>query len=1525
MRRFLFAGMSGSGIRLFATAPIQSAGGTLTAPGGGQPMPVEAAGTATGPLGLCLVPRRDGADQPPGWQLRGTPGDMGYCADRLDGWALPNLDTFFLRTRRADGAGTCWLDLVTAAHGRYLPVAGARLVLGGLFALHRGAGAVEITILDAGRQVLAEHRVALSADFKGGRIPGRHQGVDEVLDLPAEAAWATLSLALACAPDARDAFLFASALRFGCIGAKEPRAATLVHAGVSALDAILAAPADQLHQALLPLPARPRPGPLTAQLSLRFGEAQVELVEQTVEPPAGGMLAGLSRLAARRVEGWARDLYQPGQAPLLSLLADDMVVWTGSAGATADAAGRHPVRIDLSGVVIPPGAQILTLSAPGLAEPLASLSLPLSDRFDGAVTVVRRGRDRIRVEGWLVDSLGTAPTLPVALHWQGRPVLTVLAETGPARPSVPHPSLPPLAVGFDLSAPLAGRVEAGDLTVQVGDGLLSLPVPAITEDEEEGPAADAADRTAPVPGIRSAFALAAGAGQRPVVGRVQEADERGVRGWALDPDDPDTPLVLDLLLDGHRVATVFNENYTKAPQDAGQKAGFFGFHFHIPPQWALPGRVTFQVQVRGAAQPLEGAAGTLEFYGGRRVLPSLLSATEPHVYRPPAGLDRPARTPRIALIVLNLDGADLLRAFLASLHRHETWPAVEVLVVDHGSVDDSAAVVAAWADRLNIRFLARQRNYSFSQSNNWAAALTDADICIFANNDLVFCMPVLDRVAATLADPAVGLVGVKLLDWPAGEDERSPPLVQHLGVHYLQGLSPRVALPVETRFHPEMRAVLHADHRVPTATGAFLACRRSEFLDAGGLSEDYFYGYEDVDLCLETVFGGRHIVNLNGVAVYHHRGYSRKKAGSWNGDNMDRNRVALTERTGYRLRRAMRAGLFGEPGFWTAAPLTIGFMVREARPNTAADEFYRAFQLAEEIRRHLPATIVFVDRASNWRQLDRLDMVVVMHPHAWPGAIGGLQQHAMKVLWADGGRPKMDPVDLAGFHLILTSDESLAAAADGKHLFMPPLAAVQRFSRAAFSEKQAVDFLVVSRYHKSFDGLNPADLPGTVAVHGSGWESGSPWAPLVRGGRSYDDLPGIFTSARLLIDWMPADEAGLRDLGEQVPNAILAGCLPVTNAVVQARTLFGDALPSFRTVAELRLLLDRFSRDEALRRRTVARLQQMVRDRCDAADGARRLVARLRDLAVRQFRLSINVDVKRGALRPAMLETLRLALGLAAALSDLGQAVRVNLADQWAQPDGLDDDAVITLRDTTPFLPQPHQINLALTFSAGTEIGPAEARLYDRIIGPVAAAAGAPGATDIPLLVTDTRVYTPDGPTLLGAVDVLLVGFAGDRPAPLAALSALGCRLCDLPEKPVGIKPDSDSMTETVQRLDEARAGWFRSARLVLFRAGADQPDPWHIPRGALDALACGTPCAVLLAEDGAMDLPAEAADLPLTRVRTAEELTALWQAGPPHAALPMHGRSYHDMAAALLRTITGIDQDRRRPAAGAPHGDGGA
>lgn len=273
----------------------------------------------------------------------------------------------------------------------------------------------------------------------------------------------------------------------------------------------------------------------------------------------------------------------------------------------------------------------------------------------------------------------------------------------------------------------------------------------------------------------------------------------------------------------------------------------------------------------------------------------------------------------VSVVILTLNGAALLDALFRSIRRHNTWPDLEFIVVDHGGDAETAEVLEKASADFTIRHLVPGRNFSFAFSCNRAAQLARGNLLLFLNNDIEFTEDVIPHMAAA-ARATNGLIGLKL--WRKSPEGHLAPEPQ-IGVRFRWNLPQRWTVPYET--HPRREDALRAvaPARMPLVTAAIMACAREPFLALGGFCENYLYAYEDVDFGLKAAAAGMPSISLNHLSATHIVGATRflrsgiLRRRRWHGHNLP----VFRARCGYRARRLAWSGLFGGEGFdWGRRP-----------------------------------------------------------------------------------------------------------------------------------------------------------------------------------------------------------------------------------------------------------------------------------------------------------------------------------------------------------------------------------------------------------------------------------------------------------------------------------------------------------------------------------------------------------------------------------------------------------------------------
>lgn len=116
--------------------------------------------------------------------------------------------------------------------------------------------------------------------------------------------------------------------------------------------------------------------------------------------------------------------------------------------------------------------------------------------------------------------------------------------------------------------------------------------------------------------------------------------------------------------------------------------------------------------------------------------------------------------PLVSVVVVTYGGLPLTRRCLESLLGGETWPRLEVLVVDNASPDGTVAYVRERAARdPRLRLLAQTSNLGFAAANNVGIAAARGELVMLLNNDTVVPPGLLGRLWRHLErDPEIGLL-----------------------------------------------------------------------------------------------------------------------------------------------------------------------------------------------------------------------------------------------------------------------------------------------------------------------------------------------------------------------------------------------------------------------------------------------------------------------------------------------------------------------------------------------------------------------------------------------------------------------------------------------------------------------------------------------------------------------------------------------------------------------------------------------
>ena len=223
---------------------------------------------------------------------------------------------------------------------------------------------------------------------------------------------------------------------------------------------------------------------------------------------------------------------------------------------------------------------------------------------------------------------------------------------------------------------------------------------------------------------------------------------------------------------------------------------------------------------------------------------------------------------KVAVVILNWNGEQMLRQFLPSVVEHsvlpETLGEAVVYVADNGSTDDSLALLAKEFPMVST--IVFDENYGFADGYNKAFEQIDAEYAVLLNSDVeVTAGWLIPLVEYMDAHPQVGACQPKLMAYHRKDEfEYAGAMGGYLdryGYPYCRG---RIFDTIEKDL-----GQYDADVPLLWATGACLVVRLPIYKEVGGLDGRFFAHMEEIDLCWRLRLRGYEVRSVASSVVYH--------------------------------------------------------------------------------------------------------------------------------------------------------------------------------------------------------------------------------------------------------------------------------------------------------------------------------------------------------------------------------------------------------------------------------------------------------------------------------------------------------------------------------------------------------------------------------------------------------------------------------------------------------------------------------
>lgn len=210
---------------------------------------------------------------------------------------------------------------------------------------------------------------------------------------------------------------------------------------------------------------------------------------------------------------------------------------------------------------------------------------------------------------------------------------------------------------------------------------------------------------------------------------------------------------------------------------------------------------------------------------------------------------------RVSVIVVSWNGEPYLGDCLDAISA-QVGPDDEVIVVDNGSSDGSAALVRERYPQVNL--IENERNLGFAGGCNVGLQAAQGEYLMLVNQDVTVQAGWLGAMLDALVLPGVGIAGCKLL-YPDGS-------IQHAGGIIRCPL----AHPDHYGYHEPDRGQWDEQREVDYVVGAAMGLRR-ELMERIGLFDEGFFPafYEDTDFCFRARAAGYQVMYApDGVGVH---------------------------------------------------------------------------------------------------------------------------------------------------------------------------------------------------------------------------------------------------------------------------------------------------------------------------------------------------------------------------------------------------------------------------------------------------------------------------------------------------------------------------------------------------------------------------------------------------------------------------------------------------------------------------------
>src|ERR1700732_1336027 len=229
---------------------------------------------------------------------------------------------------------------------------------------------------------------------------------------------------------------------------------------------------------------------------------------------------------------------------------------------------------------------------------------------------------------------------------------------------------------------------------------------------------------------------------------------------------------------------------------------------------------------------------------------------------------------KLSIVIICWNDLRVIRDCLRSIFEGTHTTEFEVIVSDNGSVDDSIEFIRKHYPQVTV--VENQQNLGFARGNNAGIRATLGEYVLILNPDTIIQDGALDRLVEFAGrHPEAGAFGCRVVN-PDGTYQVSARLFPTIYRYWvsalaLNKLSSAFVYEEYSRWHGD------AERSIDWQSGCCVMFRQDLLKSLGGFDEQFFYHFEEVDLCRRVWNAGRPILFSPDAVITHLGGQSVRR------------------------------------------------------------------------------------------------------------------------------------------------------------------------------------------------------------------------------------------------------------------------------------------------------------------------------------------------------------------------------------------------------------------------------------------------------------------------------------------------------------------------------------------------------------------------------------------------------------------------------------------------------------------------